>query len=172
MIGDPAHVDAADAVAFHSRCLVSVSSGNARTRPASLATRIVGIVTAFMCALAGGAVWCLLALYTRIDFDAFLLVIAALIAWVLRSHGFARSWSGVAIAIAGTALAFAYTAYLLAAAKVATYLGLSLRSTLISIGPEMAAAIARADLTAWHAGVLLLSCLLATWIVWRPSRNP
>lgn len=138
-------------------------------RKASLATRIIGIATALMCALAGGAAWCLLALYTRIDFDAMLLPIAALVAVVLRSHGFARSPGGVVLAIAGTVLAFAYSAYLLAAAKVATYLGLPLRSTLVAIGPEMAAAIARADLTAWHVAVLVLSCTLAAWVVWRPS---
>ncbi len=134
-------------------------------------TRATGVITVLMCALAGGAVWCVLALYTRFDFDAFLLAIAALLAWVLRSHGFARSGSGIVLAVAATVLAFAYAAYLLAAAKVASHLGLPMRSTLLAIGPEMAAAIARADFTAWQAGVLLLSCLLAGWIVWRPARR-
>ncbi|HNR92512.1 MAG TPA: hypothetical protein PKO41_08810 [Dokdonella sp.] len=141
-------------------------------RKASLATRIVGVATALMCALAGGAVWCLLALYTRIDFDAMLLPIAALVAVVLRNHGFARSRTGIVLAIGGTVLAFAYSAYLLAAAKVAAYLGLPLRSTLLAIGPEMAAAIARADFTPWHAGMLVLSCMLAAWMIWRsPARQ-
>lgn len=134
-------------------------------------TRALGVATALMCALAGGAVWCVLALYLRLDSGLFLLMIAALLAWVLRRHGFAHSLAGVAIAVACTLAAFAYTAYLLAAAKVASFLGLPLRSTLLAIGPDMASAVARADFTAWQAANLVLACLLAAWLVWRPARN-
>lgn len=134
-------------------------------------TRALGVATALMCALAGGAVWCVLALYLRLDSGVFLLLIAALLAWVLRRHGMAHSWTGVAIAIACTLVAFAYSAYLLAAAKVASFLGLPLRSTLLAIGPEMAGAVARADFTAWQAANLALACVLAAWLVWRPARS-
>ena len=132
-------------------------------------TRTIGVATALMCALAGGALWCVLALYLRIDSGVILLLIAALIAWVLRRHGFANSWAGVAIAIGSTLVAFAYSSYLLAAAKVASYLGLPLRSTLLAIGPEMAGAVARADFTAWQGANLALACALAAWLVWRPA---
>ena len=44
----------------------------------------LGIATALMCALAGGAVWCLLSLYSRSDLAAFAFVVALLIAWALQ----------------------------------------------------------------------------------------
>lgn len=131
-------------------------------------TRAIGVATAIMCALAGGAVWCVLALYLRLDSGMFLLLIAAVLAWVLRSHGFAHSAVGVAVAVACTLVAFAYSAYLLAAAKVASFLGLPLRSTLIAIGPDMATAVARADFGIWQAATLMLACVLSAWLVWRP----
>ncbi len=134
-------------------------------------TRALGVATALMCALAGGALWCVLALYLRLDSGVFLLMIAALVGWVLRRHGFAHSWAGIAIAVACTLIAFAYSAYLLAAAKVASFLGLPLRSTLLAIGPEMAGAVARADFTAWQAVNLALACVLAAWLVWRPVKS-
>lgn len=134
-------------------------------------TRAIGVATALMCALASGAVWCVLALYLRLDSGMFLLLIAAVLAWVLRSHGFAHSSSGVVVAVACTLLAYAYSAYLLAAAKVASFLGLPLRSTLIAIGPDMATAVARADFGAWQAATLALACVLAAWLVWRPAKR-
>ncbi len=134
-------------------------------------TRALGVATALMCALAGGALWCVLALYLRLDSGVLLLMIAALVGWVLRRHGFAHSWAGIAIAVACTLIAFAYSAYLLAAAKVASFLGLPLRSTLLAIGPEMAGAVARADFTAWQAVNLALACVLAAWLVWRPVKS-
>lgn len=139
------------------------------TEPArrTLAARVIGIATALMCALAAGAVWCVAALYLRIDMIFIALVIAVLIAWVLRANGFSRTRSGALVAALSTLLAFVYSAYLLAAAKVASFLGLPLRSTLVSIGPDMAAAVAWADLTMWHAGSVLLAMALSAWLVWR-----
>lgn len=134
-------------------------------------TRTIGVATALMCALAGGAVWCVLALYLRLDSGIFLLLIAALLAWVLRSHGFAQSGLGVVVAVACTLVAFAYSAYLLAAAKVASFLGLPLRSTLVAIGPDMATAVAWADFGIWQAATLAVACLLAAWLVWRPAKR-
>jgi hypothetical protein len=130
-------------------------------------TRVLGIATALMCALAGGAVWSVASLYLRLDSAIFLLLIAALVAWVLRRHDYAHSWSGVIVALACTLLAFAYASYLLAAAKVASFLGLPLRSTLLAIGPDMATAVAWADFTAWQAATLMVACALAGWLVWR-----
>jgi len=133
----------------------------------TFAARAIGIATALMCALAAGAVWCVLALYLRVDLIFIALVIAVLIAWVLRANGFSRTRSGALVAATSTLLAFIYSAYLLAAAKVASFLGLPLRSTLVAIGPDMAAAVAWADLTWWHASTVMLAVVLSAWLVWR-----
>ncbi len=130
-------------------------------------SRLIGVATALMCALAAGAVWCVLALQMRADLIVLVIPLAFLIAWILRTHGFARSRSGAALAAACMLLAFAYSAYLLAAAKVAAYLGLPLRSSLLMIGPEMAAAVAWADLTGWHVAAVAVAIALAAWLVWR-----
>lgn len=129
--------------------------------------RVIGIVTALMIALAGGAVWCLLQLYLRFDLILLAILIGVLIAWVLRVHGFAHSASGALIAALCTAVTCLYAGYLLAAAKVASFLGLPMRSTLIAIGPDMAAAVTWADLSAFHIGTVLLAVLLSAWRVWR-----
>ena len=129
-------------------------------------SRVIGIATALMCALAAGAVWCVLALFAQADLILLALPIAALLAWVLRTHGFARTVSGAALAVFFTMLAFAYSAYLLAAAKVASMLGLPLQSSVRMIGPEMASAVAWADLTATHGAIVLVAILLGAWLVW------
>jgi hypothetical protein len=132
-------------------------------------TRLIGIATAMMSALAGGAVWCVLQLYLRLDLIVLALLIGALIAWVLRGHGFARTISGASIAAICTALASLYASYLLAAAKVASFLGIPLRSTLTAIGPDMAAAVAWADLSGFHVGTIVLAIVLSAWLVWRKA---
>ncbi|WP_440221648.1 hypothetical protein ACQQ2N_11100 [Dokdonella sp. MW10] len=128
---------------------------------------VVGLATAFMCALAAGAVWCVAQLYLRMDLVVLALPTGALVAWALRNHGFARTLSGSAVAAALTLLACAYASYLLAAAKVATFLGLPMRSTLLAIGPEMAAAVSWADMTGFHIGTIVLAAVLSAWLVWR-----
>jgi hypothetical protein len=120
-----------------------------------------------MTALAGGAVWCVLQLYLRFDLIIFSVMIGMLIAWILRGHGFANSASGALIAAVCTAVTCLYAGYLLAAAKVASFLGMPMRSTLIAIGPDMAAAVAWADLSAFHIGTVVLAVLLSAWRVWR-----
>ena len=135
-------------------------------------SRLIGVATALMCALASGAVWCVLALQLRADLIVLVIPVAVLIAWVLRTHGFARSGFGAALAAACVVLCFVYSAYLLAAAKVAAYLGLPLRSSLLMIGPEMAAAVAWADLTPWHVATVVVASVLAAWLVVRRGRSP
>ena len=131
--------------------------------------RIVGIATVLMCALAAGAVWCVLQLYSRIDLIGLSLVVGALIAWILRRQGFGRTHSGALLAAGCTAIACVYAGYLLAAAKVASFLGIPMRSTLTSIGPDMAGAVAWADLTLIHIGTLALAVVLSAWMVWRKA---
>lgn len=130
-------------------------------------TRLIGIATAMMSALAGGAVWCVLQIYLQLDLIMLAVLIGAVIAWVLRGHGFAHTVSGALIAAFATALASVYAGYLLAAAKVASFLGIPLRATLTTIGPDMAAAVAWADLNGFHIGTIVAAIMASAWLVWR-----
>ena len=135
----------------------------------SVSTYVIGIATALMVALAAGAVWCVLQLYLRYDLIGIALPVGAIIAWVLRRQGFGRTLSGALIAAISTAVACAYASYLLAAATVASFLGESMRSTLLKIGPDMAGAIARAGLPGFHIATLALAVVLSAWLVWRKA---
>ena len=124
----------------------------------------LGIATALMCALAAGAVWCLLSLYGRSDLVAFAFVVALLIAWALRAHGFGGSWFGALLAAGFVVLGSMYAFCLQAVAQVASLLGLSMRATLQQMEPAMAFDIARAHLSGWNApivaGAVVLSIVL------------
>lgn len=146
-----------------------MASVTARSKGRS--SRAIGVVTALMCALAAGAVWSVMALHVYLDLIFFAIPVAIIVAWALRSNGFVRSAAGAAIAAFFTLIAFVYAGYLLAAAKVAAFLGVSMRSTVINIGPEMAAAVAWTDLTAWRIATMLFAVALSAWLVWRPARG-
>ena len=133
----------------------------------SISTRVIGVATVLMVALAAGAVWCVLQLYARVDLIGISLLVGLIIAVVVRRQGFARTLSGVLLAVFGTAVACAYASYLLASAKVASYLGIPMRSALTSIGPDMAGAVAWADMSGFHIGTLILAIVLSAWLVWR-----
>lgn len=129
-----------------------MSATNTLQRP-----RPFGLAIALMCALAGGAVWCLLSLYTRGDLAAFAFVVAAVVAWQLRGNGYAGRCSGALAAALCVALAAAYAFYLQAVAQVAALLGLPMRAALIQIDPMMALDIAAANLRGWSGMVVLLA---------------
>ncbi|MBO9664914.1 hypothetical protein [Dokdonella sp.] len=138
-----------------------MSATNAMQRP-----RVFGLVIALMCALAGGAVWCLLSLYTRGDLAAFAFVVAAVVVWQLRGNGYAGRWGGALAAAVCVALATAYAFYLQAVAQVAALLGLPMRAALVQIDPAMAVDIAAANLRGWSGVIVLLAlagAVLATW---------
>ena len=118
--------------------------------PQSAPPRRFGIAIALMCALAGGAVWCLLSLYSRGDLAAFAFVVALCIVWQLRGNGYAGRWSGALIAAFCVALAAAYSFYLQAVAQVASMLGLPMRVALLQMEPGMAIAIACKNLDVWN----------------------
>ena len=140
---------------------------SADLRSKSFTTYPIGVATALMVGLAAGAVWCVLQLYLRFDLIGIALLVAAIIAWILRRQGFAQTISGAVIAAISTAVACAYASYLLAAASVASFLGESMRSALLKIGPDMANAVAWARMDGFHIGTLLLAIALSAWLVWR-----
>jgi len=130
--------------------------------------RWIGIATALMCALAGGALWCLIALYARRDLIVLALPIALVVAWALRSHGFAARWSGAAIAAICVAIACAYSLYLQAAAQVASMLGLPLRAALTQMDPKMALDIAWVNLDAGGTSLVAVAIIAAAAVtLWR-----
>lgn len=123
-----------------------------------------------MSALAGGAVWCLLALYARHDLMALSLPIAAFIVWALRANGYAGRWSGAALAVACVVLACVYSLYLQATAQVASLLGLSMRAALLQMGPDMAIDIAWANLDAAGAFIIAIAIAVAIFGMLRVAR--
>jgi hypothetical protein len=123
--------------------------------------RWIGIATALMSALAGGAVWCLLALYARRDLIVLALPVALFVVWPLRANGFAGRWVGALVAAACVVLACAYSLYLQAVAQVASMLGLPMRDALLQMDPGMAADIAWANLDFGGASIMLVAVLIA-----------
>ncbi len=135
-----------------------------------LGTRILGVFTALMTALAAGAVWCVLVLFAQRDLIILAVFAAIAIAWVMRSHAFAGLRSGALIAIVMTVVACAYSLYLQSAAYIAGLLGMSFREALPRLDPGMASAIAWYNIGPIDLTVLVLSPLLAAWLVLRPQR--
>lgn len=136
----------------------------------ALRTRIIGIATAAMCALAGGAVWCLLSLYLRDPLPLFAFAVAAPVAWALRSHGHAGRISGAAIAVACVLLASGYAWCLQAVARIASMLGVPMRAALRQMGPDMMLDVARAGLDGWSIATSLAAAVAAAAWVSRPNR--
>lgn len=137
-------------------------------RPA-FSTTIIGIATALMFALAGGAVWCLLSLYSRGPLALFSFVLAVPIAWSLRTHGYAGRAVGALLAAGCIALATAYAFYLQAVAQVASLLGLPMRTALRQIDPAMAVDIAWTNLCGWNMVIIACAAIAAAWLTAPPG---
>jgi hypothetical protein len=135
------------------------------------AIRWLGVATAFMCALAGGAVWAVLALRTGRDLTWLALVIAAVIASVLRVNGFRGSRLGAACAGVCTLLSCVYAQTLLAVGDVAQALGFSLRDTVLRIGADFALAVVKGRISPWDSATYVLAIALAAWLVWRGGKR-
>lgn len=123
--------------------------------------RTIGIATAIMCALAGGALWCLLSLYSRGDLAGLAFLVALPVTWTLRRHGYAGRWSGALVAAACVALAAFYSFYLQAVARIAGMLGLPMRETLLRMEPGMAIDIARANTGTTSIAIVVAAIVFA-----------
>jgi hypothetical protein len=139
-------------------------------RPLSALSLTVGIVTLLMTALAGGAVWSLLALSSGRDLSVLSLGVGFVLGVMLRIQSLGGRWWSALLAALLTALASAYAAYFTATADVAIVLGLPMRATLPRIGPEMALAVAWARTTHADLYMLAAACVLSAWIAVRKSR--
>ncbi len=137
------------------------------TPPGSKRAHVLGIATALMCALAGGAVWCLLSLYARNELAGFAFVVALLVTWALRTHGFGGHWFGAMLAAGCVVFGAIYAFYLQAVAQIAGLLGLSMRSTLLKMEPAMALDIARGNLTGANGWIVAAAMVLAAALMLR-----
>ena len=131
----------------------------------------LGFATAMMSALAGGAVWCVLVLRTGYELTWFALVCAIIIAWALRSNGFAGSRAGAALAALCTALACIYAQCLLAVGDVAQAMGFSLRETLYRIGVDFVVAVASGRISALQTAISVVAMALSAWLVLRQPKK-
>jgi len=127
--------------------------------------RPIGLATALMCALAGGAIWCLLGLHARSELAWFAFVVAAFVAWTLRAHGYAGRWSGAIAAVACMLLASTYALYLQSVARMASMFNLPMRTVLSRMDPSWAIELARRDLDTIGAVVLGVAILSAGGLV-------
>jgi len=137
----------------------------------ALRTHVIGVATAAMCALAGGAVWCLLSLYLRNPLSLFAFAVAAAVAWALRSHGYAGRISGAMLAFACVLLASGYAWCLQAVARIASILGVPMRAALRQMGPDMVLDVARASLDGWSFAISIAAAIAAAAWVLRPQRT-
>ncbi|MDR2011855.1 MAG: hypothetical protein LBQ20_02140 [Rhodanobacter sp.] len=132
----------------------------------------IGIATALMCALASGALWCLLSLYSHYDLAGFAFAVAVLEVWVLRAHGYGGRWSGIVLATLCVMLASGSAYYLQAVARVASMLGLPIRTTLLQMGPRMTIDIARARLDGWTIATIACAIALSIVLMLRKDMRP
>ena len=124
------------------------------------------IVTAIMCGLAAGALWCLLALAIDRDPTFLIVPLAIVLAFFLRWQGY-HGRRGAICAVAATLLAFVYAQYLFAAVRIAQMLGFPLRSTLFKMDFALAWQATRANLSAWDMALVPLACAAAAWVMMR-----
>lgn len=128
-------------------------------------------LTVIMTALAAGALWSVLALFSGRTLAPCALIVGAFLGWMLGQQRLGGRWWSAMLAAVLTALASLYAAYLMATADVAMLLGMSMRSALPRIGPEMALAVAWARAGAWELATLGAGCLLAAMLAWRGGRR-
>ena len=131
----------------------------------------LGFATALMSALAGGAVWSVLVLRTGYELTFLAVIIALVIAWVLRANGYAGTRLGAALAALCTAFACIYTQCLLAVGDVAQAMGFSLRDTLLRIGVDFAMAVVRGRISPWDTATYVLAMALSAWLVRRVRKK-
>lgn len=110
----------------------------------------MAIAIALMSALAGGAIWCLLSIYSGGNLAGFAFVIALFIVWILRANGFAGCGSGAWLAVLSVALASLYAFCLQAVVEVAAALGMPIRAAFARMDPGMAIDIAWVHLRGWN----------------------
>lgn len=146
---------------------------HAERAPSSL--NLLGLATALMIALAGGAVWALAALWRQQTLAFLALPLGLLIGRVLAgAHGPRGTLFAALCAAVFSLLASGYALWMIASGRVALLLGMRLSETLSNIGLDLTFAMTRAWLTtadlACIAGGALLAAAVAIWRRRQPAR--
>lgn len=123
-----------------------------------------------MCALAGGALWCLLSLRVAGDLAPFAFVVAGTVVWALRAHGYGGRRAGIILAPLFVAIAAAYAFYLQAVARVAGMLGVSIREAFTKMQGGFALDIARAHLGFASTAIVVVAIIVASLAMWPRGR--
>lgn len=123
-----------------------------------------------MCALAGGALWCLLSLRVAGDLAPFAFVVAGTVVWALRAHGYGGRRAGIILAPLFVAIAAAYAFYLQAVARVAGMLGVSIREAFTKMQGGFALDIARAHLGFTSMAIVVVAIIVASLAMWPRGR--
>lgn len=123
-----------------------------------------------MCALAGGALWCLFSLRAAGDLAPFAFVVMLAVVWALRAHGYGGRRSGIVLAPLFVALAAVYAFYLQAVARVAGMLGVSIREAFLKMQGGFALDIARANLGSASAAIVTTAIVAAALAMWPRGR--
>lgn len=144
----------------------TVQHMSAQTPPSQRGIRLVGLATAAMTALAGGALWCAIVVFSRVDAALLVVPCAVALVWVLRRHAHGGTVGGAICALLLTLLASAYAYYLLAAVQLAMMLGLPPHTILTRIGPDMAWAVTRANLSWTDYALVTITAIGAALHVW------
>lgn len=142
------------------------------TSIASSKPRRIGIATALMCALAGGALWCLLSLRVAGDLAPFAFVVAGTVVWALRAHGYGGRRAGIVLAPLFVAAAAVYAFYLQAVARVAGMLGVSIRDAFMKMQGGFVLDIARANLGVTSMALVGMAIVAAAAAMWPRDRAP
>lgn len=122
---------------------------------------VFAFMTALLLALCVGAVWPVVALFSRGDAAWMALAAGLVAACSVGLLAIETPWVRALLAAALTLVSIAYAKYLTAAAAVTAVMGLPFRVVVATIGPEMAFAIARARLTPVDRLLLLAGVALA-----------
>lgn len=125
---------------------------------------VIGLATVCMSALAAGAVWSLIALWSGRSLAMLALVVGLLIGFLLRMQNLGGRWWSAAVGVVSTLLAGAYAGYLIASGDVAVLLGLPMRTTLPRIGLEMALALAWTRASPGDLGLLAAGAAIAALV--------
>lgn len=135
---------------------------------------LLGLATALMVALAGGAVWALAALWRQDELSFLALPLGLFIGRVLAGNGPRNTALAVLFATTFALLASGYALWMIASSRVAMLLGMRLTDVLGNIGFELAGTVAWARLDVLDIAAIAsgsIAAALAAGLRRRPRRT-
>ncbi len=133
---------------------------------------VFGVATILMSALAAGAIWSVVAIVFNRELSWLAVPIGISIAQISRMNGPELRWLNALLAATFTLLACGYAQYLLAAVRMTRLLGIPLKNALMSVGPDMAFALARVTISAFDLVWIVAGTLIAAIWAWYRNEAP